>query len=239
MLESASDDRQVVTILAKKATLPAAKTLVTATVVKESCESKIGLTYVVDNTKKRTIITRIDDHSLAAATKVLPGMELLTINNSPVQGLDREGVAKLFAEASGVVNYVGIPHVGRWARDDRMLICAHIGKTDRSDPVGIKVIRDHYDRIVVCAIEEGSLAASSDLIPGLVLWSINNVQLKGKTALDVVAFLRRVNGPVTILAEASPFWKIGHCNSGQANTQRKAGHHHGATKPTSPGQTVC
>jgi C-terminal processing protease CtpA/Prc len=197
--ESSSEESdRFVTLLAVRP--PFQPGMRTQVLCKETPDTTLGMTFRTVNNNSKVIITNIADGSLASTTDLAPGMELMLVNNSPLQGLSIESAAKLLHDATGQVTLVvGDPSN---ASERRGLMTATLERPEGNDqPLGVSVQRDAHGKIVVTAIAADSLAAESGLEKGMELMSINNVDCQSLKALDVTALLTCTTGTVTLLAE--------------------------------------
>ena len=55
--------------------------------------------------------------------------------------------------------------------------------------------------IVVTKIRDGTLGATTDLRPGMVIRSVNNVNIDGKDSMAVAKLLSEAEGTITVVAE--------------------------------------
>ena len=187
-------------VLAKRQPLP--KDLLLMEVVeKENANVSVGIGLLPK--KGKLIISSIKDGSLASNTKLLPGMELLSIDNEDVKGMDPVKVAKILLQHQGKLSIVASTKEGPITKDGCKivsLVTAVIEKTEKESRVGVAFVR-RGGKLTITKIAEDGLATESDLLVGMEVLLINNVDVTEMPASEAAALMTEPTGSVHIVAK--------------------------------------
>jgi predicted metalloprotease with PDZ domain len=200
MLLQGSHDRLV--FLAKQQPLPK-NALLTEVITKESQSDPVGIGLRIANGK--IIISSIRDGSLASPTQLMPGMELVSIDNEDCFGANAMIVSKMLRDAVGKITIVASTKNGNLTKSgesnaDVSLVTAMLDKTEKDTRVGLTIVRK-FNKLIITKISEDGLAAESDLLVGMEVLSINNKDVSDMQSSEAGALLAEAEGTLTILAK--------------------------------------
>ena len=192
-------DRSLV-VLAKRQPLP--KDLLLMEVIeKENANVTVGIGLLPK--KGKLIISSIKDGSLASNTKLLPGMELLSIDNEDIKGMEPVKVAKILKFHQGKLSIVASTKEGPITKDGCKivsLVTAVLEKTEKESRVGVTFVRKG-GKLTITKIAEDGLATESDLLVGMEVLTINNVDVTEMPASEAAALMTEPDGCIQILAK--------------------------------------
>jgi len=172
---------------------PDASPPVTATVFKEK-DAKAGLA-LTDTKSGKVYISRIKEDGLLASSDLRVGMEVISIDNHLCEGKTSADCSAILKEAEGYMTILAKNPV----LPPGSFVTAVITKESADSKVGLK-LGTVEGVVVVSAITEGSKAYYSELEPGMIIRSINNVECAGLTNADAAKLLIDAEGNLTILA---------------------------------------
>ena len=165
----------------------------TATFEKEE-GSKVGL--ALTSKKGSVFVSKIADDGLVANTGLDVGMEVVTINNIDFAGKTTAEAAEFLQAAQGQMTILA----KKPPRTPGSLVTASVTKETVDSKVGLKLGLANGD-IVVAGIGENSLISKTELEPGMVVKSIDNVDVTGMDVTEAANLLINAEGILTILAE--------------------------------------
>ncbi|CAB9500939.1 expressed unknown protein [Seminavis robusta] len=151
--------------------------------------------------KRRLVVSHLQEGGLAAASGLKTGMFLLAINNQLISASQapEEVAMNLIQQARG-----GIP-VTLLVQSPPMsippIVTGTLTKATPDAKVGIRM-RMHNGRVAIINIAEGSAAATlaTDLLAGMLIQSVNNVDCTEKSAEEVANMLATLQDTITIVA---------------------------------------
>lgn len=163
--------------------------LISVHVNKESLETRvgIGLKQIHDD----IIVSSISPDGLFAGTDLKPGLRLLGVNRTDVEGLTKSKAIALFKNAVGPMTVLA---------DDIGLVSVRVVKDAVDTKLGVAVNAIN-NKIIVSSIAGDSLFADTDLKEGMEIVCINNTMVKDMTKVDVISLFKELEGEVTVLAE--------------------------------------
>jgi C-terminal processing protease CtpA/Prc len=195
LLKQATDNW---TILARRPELvPGA--MVTQVIRKESKDQSVGMTVKAKIDTGRLLITSIRDGTLASATKLVPGMELLLINNKSCLGMLGVDCTKMISDAEGLLTIVAATPEDDPLVNSPVYVTATLEK-EADSKVGITLSRKQ-GKMVITGVAKGSLAADSDLKVGMEVLAIANINTTEMTIPDAASLLADAQGTLAILAK--------------------------------------
>lgn len=168
---------------------------ITGTVTKEAADSKVGISFEKLTDESPVMVKDVKKGGLFAATDILPGLLVLTVNGVDVTDKNcPKHCASLLRDAeAGEVTLVakGVVAKGRKATPDGLC-----GVTMRKVGESLKVAK----------INESGIFGSSELVEGLTLASINGTKCPPNPK-DAAKLLKEAKKDVTIVAW-DPEWAV-------------------------------
>ena len=177
---------------------PLAETVsyVTATMQKDETDGKVGMKF--GERGSRIVITDIGEETLAASTDLRVGMEVLTINNVDLANEKVSVAAALLAATKGHLTVVA----KRPSLPAGSLVTGALKRESTDIKWGAK-IGFSGKNLVVKGIYADSPAAASDLEPGMLVRSINNVDAGVMKASNISEIFSNDSLLMTIMAETT------------------------------------
>lgn len=173
--------------------------LITEVLHKETADAALGIGLRKINGS--LYISSIKDGTLASTSKLMPGMQLISIDNEEVDGASVLVVAKALKEAVGDVTIVASTKEGGLSKlGDVSLVTAVIEKGEKDARVGLTFVRKR-GLLVITKIGEGTPAAETDLLVGMDVLSINNTDVSEMSSKEATLLLAEAEGNITILAK--------------------------------------
>jgi len=186
--------------LARRQALPK-NMLLTEVITKQSASDAVGIGLRIANGK--IMISSIKDGSLASPTKLMPGMELVSIDNKDCIGANAGNISNLLRESVGSITIVASTKQGSLTKSgdkEVSLVTAMMEKSYQEERVGLGFVRK-FDKLIITKIANDGLAQTSDLTVGMEVLSINNKDVTGMSSGDAAALLAESKGTLTILAK--------------------------------------
>jgi len=167
----------------------------------------IPLGIGVKKFRDKLFISSIRDGTLAAGTRLQPGMEICSINNEECRGMEKGDFANFVRQTVGDIVIVASTMKKSFLDNsaDPSLVTACFDMTGDTK-VGLSMVKNGQD-LVITKISAHSLAADSDLKVGHVIQQINNEDVANLTVEEAKAHFAE-NGSLTILAKR-PFIEPG------------------------------
>ena len=182
-------------------------TLIAVTIHKETKEVKVGIKFKqgYNGNDGPVCVKEIVPNSIfhKSAPQIKPGMFVISINNVPCNRKIASEVAELIKEAEGTIIVLVETHMTRATKSFRgTVIVNSIHKESKEVKAGIRFTQDNNGLIRVQGIVPDSLFATNapEIQPGMIIFSINNVQCTGKASSEVAQLIREAEGTITILA---------------------------------------
>jgi S1-C subfamily serine protease len=101
----------------------------TCTAVKETDESKLGFTYKV--MKDGAIIESVGEYGIFASTDLAQGQEIVSVNGTPVAGMDRMEFRDLLSSLkAGPVEIVVVDRSSKWETKGEIVIVEAVKETE-------------------------------------------------------------------------------------------------------------
>jgi C-terminal processing protease CtpA/Prc len=150
--------------------------LFVATFYKRLQNMNVGLKLTRKN--GRMVIASLEEGGLGAATGLQVGMSVLKVNNEDCTTMPVEEATSLYTEVDGIVTILA-----HQEPPIRQLVTASFVKT-KDSKVGIR-LRAFKGSVAITYIVKDTLAASTDLLGGMIFRSINNVDCVGKQPEEV------------------------------------------------------
>eukprot|EP00797_Seminavis_robusta_P009903 Sro171_g075800.2 n/a (1950) ;mRNA; f:61061-66910 len=161
--------------------------------VNKTSDSDLGVT--IARKGGYLVVTNILKGGLIFGTPLRVGMQLATINNVDCSVLSAKSATDLM-EHEGMVTIL--------ARKKQFpagyLVTAVIQKDSPDTKVGLGM-GSKNGHIYVTKIRDGTLAALTELQPGMIVRTIDNVDVSGMTLVDAANLLANTEGTITIAAE--------------------------------------
>ncbi|CAB9496639.1 PDZ domain (Also known as DHR or GLGF) [Seminavis robusta] len=188
--------------LAKRQELPR-NLLITEIITKTEANTPLGIG--IRSKSGRIYISSIKDGTLASTTKLLPGMELVSIDNEDCRNMDALVIAKLLRDAPvGNITIVASTKTGsitKHGNDNNIsFVTALIEKGAVDNKVGLAFVRKR-GQLVVTKITEGTATADTDLLVGMEVLSINNNDVTEMPSGEAAKLLSEAEGTITVLAK--------------------------------------
>ena len=162
---------------------------VTAVVVKETPESKVGIT--LKDMKGKIIITGISPASIFAGTELKVGHQVFSVNGILASKVSAMDVVMMLKAAESELKIVA-GHGG--------FVSATVSKPDPDCKLGIGVI-ERDGQIYITSIAEDGLFGGTDLQEGYRVVSVNKKACKGLSSMEAVALFKSAEEDLVVMAE--------------------------------------
>ena len=175
---------------------PGRRLLKTATVEKENPSLKLGI--AVSRYGEMIVIDKIHEGSLASETDLRKGMELLSINNVSCKHKTILDVEELLSMETDTVTILA-----EWTTGPQGDLVTGTFVKDRTNAKAGITMRYQNGKVLIKHIQEGALAATTDLDVGMWIKAVNNRDCTGLSVQKVAKILGAEDHVVTILAETT------------------------------------
>lgn len=170
-----------------------------ARVVKQYAEDKLGIVYSV--TSQHVIINEIKEGSVVAKSSLRPGQEIISITighgkRIPVEGLDRESVKHILHSITSFAIVEARDPITTYSHP----ISANVIKPMPNSKLGI-VYSVTSRGVVVETIKSDGVLASTSLLPGYEIESINGTDVLGLNREEVSTIFRSITSDLNIIAK--------------------------------------
>lgn len=202
------------------ATLETGSCIVVVAEKKDGQDSSLGLSLTRDEITGKFFVERIDSSSplyRRASSLLREGMIITSVNGLMITGMDLEVVLSTIGDSPRHV--VLTAEIPVWMEEPpifRRRVIATINKTDTDQSLGLSFIRiplvsgcyhhHHHSPKKKFATVVGRIASQSpfqdtELQVGMMLVSINGVEVAGSDTRSILHYLQQCPGKVTVLAE--------------------------------------
>ena len=187
---------------------------VTVTRRKPEVSSKVGLRLNLD-AEKRLIVTRMAADSLFADSELAVGMQILSINGLDTsEDMSAEEATGLIKRIKGNLTLVAAPPAPEPEPEpEPEPVTVTAVKEHTSSKIGLRlgVSTANGKKLIITRIADDSIFANTALQTGMVVLSINGLQLDdededggGFSAEQAMGLIKRVKGSLTIQAVVPP-----------------------------------
>lgn len=164
-----------------------------AVTVTNTSDSQLGMKVTRKN--GTLVVTEISPDGLIFGTALRVGMEIITINNADCSVLSAESGTKLL-ESEGTVTILA----KKKDFPPGFLVTAVIQKSNPEVKVGLGM-GSKNGIIYITKIRDGTVAAITELQPGLIVRTIDNIDMSGMSLVDAANLLANAEGTITVAAE--------------------------------------
>ena len=183
------------------------ESLKTITMIQRVPQQSIGWTLGLPRQQQgRVVVTDVEDGGLAMTAGVRKGMLLFKVDNTSLDCC-YQSVAKADEVVAALIHErpVGVPVTLVVQEESPSLLVqpvmtGTIVKETKESLVGIR-LRSHKGFVAIISIAEGSVSSATDLMGGMLIQSINNIDCSGKKPEDVAQLLADAEGAITMLAK--------------------------------------
>jgi C-terminal processing protease CtpA/Prc len=173
---------------------------VTAVMTKTWQEDKVGIALRPQQ-DGHLVITKISEEGCAKDTDLKVGMRVLKINNVDLEGKSTVDAVSLLTESTGILTVIAQkPDLAPGTYMVASMSIPVVPEGEKRPSLGIK-LKQIAGQFVISGLDEGGLAAKTDLQVGMLLRSLNNVDCASlKTLNEVLAVFVNAVGTLNILA---------------------------------------
>lgn len=172
---------------------------VTVTLTKDSPDTKVGIGLGKSASNGEVVITSIKEGGLAEGTALEKDMQIKNINGVDITGKTPQDAVALMKEAQGSVTIVAERQA---APSSTNIVTVTLVKDSPDTKVGLSLGKSAANgEIVITNIKEGGLADGKGLKTGMLIKSVNGVNVAGKMPQDAITLLRNAPDAITIVAE--------------------------------------
>ena len=168
--------------------------LAIASVIKPTPTARVGLGLGISRVTKRLTISSLEGPF--GKTELRVGMTVLKINNTACNGLSVDEAECVIDQSEGSVTILADSNPEIEADE---LIVATAVKPTKYTKVGLG-LEQRGNLIRIQTVDSAGIFAKTDIVPGMTLLKINNIEVAGMTLNEAIGMMVETEDLLTILA---------------------------------------
>lgn len=170
--------------------------LLSATVVRNSPEEKLGLTLAISSRGGNIIIASVTPGGLLSRSPFRVGDRLVSINNISCEKKRKSEAVSMLRHATGTLTVVVEDESG-----DSQLVESMVWKPQPTSRTGLAVVNNGYGKVRVNNIRPNGLFERSLLSRTDLILSVNNISCDYLSSKEVADIIMGARDAVTVVAE--------------------------------------